>query len=295
MKSKEGEKLRVYNSVMRKFLFESLGIGIILTKFKEKSFDIDFSIYFLLVLVAIDIVIFLIRFALGRYAKVVFDKKGFSYKKYFASEFVPWDKVKSVEEVRIAPRKLMFYLIRFESREGEREYLIEKYIDTAKLMDLLYYNIDEPKFKYRFIEYKIKTGNQIMGADFIGFFAILICFLAFLMEFISLYTFGIIALAVLLASVVASVILYNKNKNTDDRFKANKEGVMLTINGREHFIKWDDAKNIYHETENLSSSKYDILRFEVDENIAGKDNTIRIPVSHRLLEEVYLKRNYDEI
>ncbi len=290
MKSYENKKYSVHYSLSRKFIFSAYGIWFFLFKLKERDYGIKFNIILLLILIAVDLVIFAVRFISGRFAKISFSKDGFTFRKYIDTEIIPWDNVKSVDVVRRFPKELDYYSIIVDNGEDKREYLVEKYIQTAELIDLFYYKIEKPSQRYRFIEYKNKRSGTIILAVLLPITALAIIYLINSLGFLTLNMIYLIAAISIIAAALTIVRFYYENKS--DMFKANKEGVQLVINDVKQFVKWDEVKNIFHETEHLGANEYEILKIELDKKLAGENNVFFIPVSFKLLCEVYNEGNH---
>ncbi len=262
----------------------SIGLLFLISDLLDKNPDVVSAIKFFLVYVAIDIVIFIVQFFLGEYAKVTLEEDGFTYRKHFAPKFVSWEKVYAVEEVTPYLRNINYYLLKVQDGKQYREYLIEKNICTWPMMERLYFK---------------KSGNEeilrlpFQGKQRFDFFTnviagvILPCLYAASFEHIGKISINtmmwLISADLIVAALVTAVYLYKKS---DSRFTANQQRLTFKVNGREYTVNWDEAKKISRERVHLGRSHYEILTVELAEDIAGKYDTIEVPVRQRFVEKL---------
>ena len=262
----------------------AVGLGVSLGDLTREQVDIKFTLIFFLIYAAVDLLVFIIQYINGRYAKVSFGGSGFTYRKYLKSEFVAWDNVVSAESISLFTGDISYYLIKANAGNKIKEYLIEKNVQTKPIMDNLYF--------------KTKRNERILRLPFQGkqrldFFTLVIgiCFIGCLLAAgfehgrkISVSAMIWIISSIILAALTATALYFYIKRNT--RFKVNNQGVYFKENSIPLIINWNDAQEIVHFVEHLGAKKYHILKIELDEALNRKYDIVEVPVSFARLEKV---------
>jgi hypothetical protein len=64
-------------------------------------------------------------------------------------------------------------------------------------------------------------------------------------------------------------------------------GLKFRLDGEDIEVKWEDTKEVIHKVERLGIKDYHFLTINLDSEIAGKYNTIEVPVSSSFLDKVW--------